>query len=261
MSRWTTYCDWVKFVLYCHGGHPLPSHVEPVKFRQEPIQLPLYKAEQIDAVGEFYQTQLAISRDVNLAPGRRFRYSGFCKEILTAYRTLYAGEPCKANVDCLITPLNHINEALERMSKLRDYDNCHPISRTEWFHDTNDIPVQRSWLRFKLDSIRPCLLLLVHIFRLMLPDHREFWEELEGSLRRKDWHEQFIHDSKESQDSTLQEQPKMSDVLWHDSRNQTIARSHSGGAPTKRDRHTKHLPSPTRSTNSHWTVRRGAELI
>ncbi|RYP26827.1 hypothetical protein DL768_011545 [Monosporascus sp. mg162] len=203
MSRLTAYCDWVKF-------------------RQEPIQLPLYTAEQIDAVGEFYQTRLAISRDVNLAPGRRFRYSSFCKEILAAYGTLYTGEPCEANVDCLITPLNHINEALEWMSKLRDYDDCHPISRSEWFHITNDIRVQRSWLRFKLDSIRPFLLLLVHIFRLMLPDHWEFWEELEGSLRRKDWHEQFIHDSKGSQDSTLQGHPKMSDVLRQENPNQGL---------------------------------------
>ncbi|RYP69982.1 hypothetical protein DL771_005773 [Monosporascus sp. 5C6A] len=202
-----------------------------------------------------------VSRAVNLAPGRRFRYSSFCEEILAAYGTLYTGEPCEANVDCLITPLNHIHEALEWMSKLRDYDDCHPIGRSECFYATNNIQVQRSWLRFKLDSIRPLLLLLVHIFRLMLPDHWEFWEELEGSLRRKDWHEQFIHDSKNSQDSTLQEHPKMSDVLWRDSPNGRVARSPSGGASPKRDRHIKDLPSPTSSTNSQGTVRRGAELI
>ncbi|KAK7756661.1 hypothetical protein SLS62_001498 [Diatrype stigma] len=210
-----TYCDWLNVVLDCHSGYQ-PSRVETFRFRQDPVPLPLYSAEDIDAMLNFYRIRLNHTQNTNLARRRKLLHDRLCQEMTRAYKALYIKEPCEAGIEYFTVPLKHIQAALRWAIKLRDYDEAHPVNQSELSFAASDGEARKCWRRFKLDGIRHCLLLLVQLLELMVPQYHEFWEEAEESLGREDWHTQFIYDSKNSQDSTLREHPRMSDVLWHD---------------------------------------------
>lgn len=215
MSKLTAYCDWLNVVLDCQSGRRL-SLVDTFRFRQDTVPLPLYSTEDIDAILNFYRIRLSHTQNSNLAPKRRLHHDRLCQETTRAYKALYVKEPCEAGIEYFTAPLKHIQAALERAIELKDYDDAHPISQSELFFATQDGEARKFWRRFKLDSIRHCLLLLVLLLKLVVPDYHEFWQEAAESLGREDWHTQFIYDSKNSQDRTIRQHPKMSDVLWDD---------------------------------------------
>lgn len=234
MSRLTAYCDWLNVVLNCQSGYQ-PSRVDTFRFRQDPVPLPLYSTEDIDAMINYYRIRLNHTQNTKLARRRKLHHDRLCQETTKAYKALYMKEACEAGIEYFTTPLKHIQAALKWAVELRDYDDAHPITQPELSFAVNDAEARRFWRRFKLDSIRHCLLLLLQLLKLMVPDYHEFWEEAEESLGREDWHTQFIYDSKNSQDSTLREHPKMSDVLWHDtSSNGQTGGSSSNGRQSQR---------------------------
>lgn len=218
MSRLTAYYDWVKIILESLSGSR-PNNVETLRFRQDLVPLPLYSIEQVNGMLNFYRNRLNQIESTNVAPRRKLHHHRLCQETARAFKAVYKKEPCDVGIEHFTTALHHVQAALESTIKLRDHDDSIPISQSELFLAADDLQAQRYWFRFKLDSLWPCLLLLVHLFKLMLPDYYEFWEEAEESLWIKDWHSQFICDSMKSQDNGLPEHPRRSDVLWNTSPN------------------------------------------
>ena len=228
MSRLTTYWDLVTHVLDEYDGtgprsaanklESLDNKIEPLQLRRGPFQLPLFRAEQADAVSNFYWERIRFFDDMKIAPKqeREYHHYELCHETLKAYQTLYREEPFEVGVDCLVSSLRHIQAALDWATGLKDHDDDHPIRQSEWDEATDDKHARKLWFKFKLGSIRPCLWLLVQVLKLMLPGNQDLLKESENCLQREDWSAQFIYDSQKSQNRTRPRHPDESDVRPHE---------------------------------------------
>lgn len=219
MSRLSAYIEWIKAVLESHRGDR-SRNVDPLNLREGPIELPIYRSEEIEKVRDFYQKQLEVAERFALAPTRKDCHDKLCKSTIKAYMALYRKQRCQEGVECLVTSLKYINTALECATQVRDYDDQHLIGHSEWGTSefglvANDEDARKAWFHFKLASIRPCLLLAAQVLKLTLaPTYREVFDESEKSLRSINWHSHFIYDSQISRKRMmLVPHPTMSDVL------------------------------------------------
>ena len=225
MSRLTTYWDLVTRVLDEYDGKRpsnAANNIEPLELRKQPIILPLFGAEQTNGVSDFYWQRFKLCEDRSIAPQREYHHYKLCEETLQAYEVLYREVPCEAGVNCLVSSLRHIQTALDWATGLKDYDDDHPIRKSEWFEATDDENARTHWIKFKLDSIRPCLWLLVQVLKFMLPKNEDLLKASEDCLQRADWDDQFIYDSQRSQNRTRPRHPNESDVRAHESSNRKL---------------------------------------
>lgn len=94
----------------------------------------------------------------------------------------------------------------------KDYDDEHPIQPSETKglpEDSGDNP----WLNIKLEYTKQCLLLLIHILWIALPDHGEEWEEWYSGLHMEEWPTLFIMDSLKSQMESTPKHPRRRDLV------------------------------------------------
>ncbi|KAI1392576.1 uncharacterized protein F4822DRAFT_132959 [Hypoxylon trugodes] len=118
-------------------------------------------------------------------------------QVISAHNAVEEIREWIGSISRLRKPLAHVHRALDLTTELKEYDDKHPVHWYEVF-PTENTPSQLSpndlWLHFKLESLRPCLCLLVRLFGFVLPDCKHMWDECESSLVRKQWIRQFILD-------------------------------------------------------------------
>ncbi|KAI1801586.1 hypothetical protein F4811DRAFT_457432 [Daldinia bambusicola] len=198
MSRFAVYCDWIATARKCLEGEPPPSHIATFYVREKTIDFPLVGIEPSSSVAEFYEELLAEVERSRLREKRKELYRRFRTRVVAAHVAIEnVGVPV-GTVSTLKTSLAHLDVALGWMTDLIEYDMEHPIHWSEVFpaEDTqSQLSSTELWLHFKLESIRPCLVFLVRLLWLVLPDHAVTWCECEESLTNKHWIVQFILDS------------------------------------------------------------------
>lgn len=162
------------------------------------IQYPLAGIEHSTRVALFYSQLLDEVERSRLHERRKELYRKFQNRVVVAHVALEENQTHLGTTSRLRTPLAHLDAALKLIKELKDFDDEHPVHWSEVF------PIQSAqgksspdelWLLFKLESLRPCLVFLVRLFRRVLPDCSFLWDECEGSLLRKEWIFQFILDS------------------------------------------------------------------
>ncbi|OTA87523.1 hypothetical protein M434DRAFT_15380 [Hypoxylon sp. CO27-5] len=198
MSRFAVYCDWTITVRKCLDGEPPPSHLATFHLKKGCIQFPLVGIEPSSCVAEFYQKQLDEVDRSRLDDKRKELYRKFQCRVVDAHAAVEEVGVSTGTISTLREPLAQLQAALDLMEELNSYDDKNPVHWFEVF-PTKDVKFHLSpkdlWLHFKLESIRPCLVFLVRLLKLVLPDHLDMWIECEASLTRKEWIRQFILDS------------------------------------------------------------------
>ncbi|KAI2610457.1 hypothetical protein GGR54DRAFT_376773 [Hypoxylon sp. NC1633] len=105
--------------------------------------------------------------------------------------------------------LQHVSESLETFFELINYDKEHPVHWSEVSLDESaqsQLPDER-WLIIKLKSIRPCLIFLVRLLRLILYKCSDTWDECEESMYGNDWFYQFILDTPKLLENSISTSP------------------------------------------------------
>ncbi|KAI8959714.1 hypothetical protein F5Y11DRAFT_291483 [Daldinia sp. FL1419] len=198
MSRFTAYCDWVTTARKCLDGEQPPYHPGGFRVGGKSIDFPLEKVESSSLIADFYEGMGAEVERSRLRDRRKKLYTRFSKKVVVAHAAVEDVGVSKGTVMILQDSLAHLDVALRLMTDLIEYDNENPIHWSEVF-PTEDARSQLSpselWLYFKLESVRPCLVFLVRLLRLILPDCLDLWCECEESLRSELWMVRFILDS------------------------------------------------------------------
>ncbi|KAL7620971.1 hypothetical protein AAE478_008282 [Parahypoxylon ruwenzoriense] len=206
MSRFTAYCEWTVTARKCLNGQSPPGHL-----------FPLAGVEPSRRVAQFYGELLGEVERSRLEDKRKKLYRKFICRVIAAHVSVEKVGLSMGTTSNLRQALAHIDVALRLIRKLKDYDDDHPVHWSEVFPIENmpkHSPPDRLWRDFKLESIRPCLVFLVRILRLVLPDCSDMWNECESSLTRKGWILQFILDSPKSLKRSMAPHPlKRSDLL------------------------------------------------
>ncbi|KAI5867430.1 hypothetical protein GGS23DRAFT_177573 [Durotheca rogersii] len=216
MSRFTEYCEWIVTARKCLDGEPPPGHL--AKFRLgRLVQFPLRGIEPSRRVAQFYQELLGEIEQSRLDDTRKRLYRKFTRRVVAAHVAVEEVKVPIGTVSNLRKALARLSAALNLIITLKDYDDEHPVHWSEVF-PTESMPLKSSpdrlWHDFKLESIRPCLVCLVRILRLVLPDFTDMWDECEASLTGKQWILLFVLDSPKSQKrSTSPRLLKGSDLL------------------------------------------------
>ncbi|KAI2472331.1 hypothetical protein F4781DRAFT_11511 [Annulohypoxylon bovei var. microspora] len=198
MSRFSTHCEWTVTARKCLDGKPPPEHLATFHLWRGPVRFPLVGVERSSRVAQFYEELVAEVDRSRLDGKRKKLYRNFTSRVVSAHVAVEEVGVAIGTVLKLRDPLNHLAAALEIMVELKEYDDKHPVHWSEVF-PTEDVRCSLSpvdlWLHFKLESIRPGLAFLMRLFRLVLPDCSDMWNECEESLRRKQWILQFVLDS------------------------------------------------------------------
>ncbi|KAI0883823.1 uncharacterized protein GGS22DRAFT_166165 [Annulohypoxylon maeteangense] len=198
MSRFSTYCEWTVTARKCLDGEPPPDHLATFHLWRGLIQFPLIGVAHSSRIACFYKGLVAEVDQSRLDDKRKELYRKFTARVISAHVAVEGVGAPFGTVSNLRKPLCRLAAALEIMVALKEYDDDHPIHWSEVF-PTEDAPCSMSpqdlWLHFKLKSIRPCLIFLVRILRLLLPGYSEWWNECEESFRRKQWMLLFVLDS------------------------------------------------------------------
>ncbi|KAI2634889.1 hypothetical protein GGS26DRAFT_551712 [Hypomontagnella submonticulosa] len=196
MSRFAVYCDWTITVLKCLDGEPPP--LVQFQLEENPIEFQKAGIEPSCEVNKFYGDLLAEVERSRLKERRKELYRKFKTNVVCAHVAFEEIRSSTGRVLKLRRSFALINKALEAMTDLKEYDDRHPVHWFEVF-PTQDVRSQLSpeelWYHFKLESIRVCLVFLVRLLRLALPECREMWNECEESLTVDVWIRQFILDS------------------------------------------------------------------
>ncbi|KAI0838187.1 hypothetical protein F5Y06DRAFT_268775 [Hypoxylon sp. FL0890] len=197
MSRFTAYYNWTTTVRKCLDGDPPPDHLAKFNITKGSIQFPLAGVEHSSRVAQFYRELLLEVDRSRLDDKRKELYRKFQYRVISAHAAVEA-VASTGTVSRLRKPLAQLQGALDAMNELKAYDDKHPVHWSEVF-PAEDIQFHLSpgdlWLHFKLKSIRPCLVFLVRLLRLVLPDCEDTWTECEASLLRREWMRQFILDA------------------------------------------------------------------
>ncbi|CAJ2504523.1 Uu.00g119170.m01.CDS01 [Anthostomella pinea] len=190
----------------------------------EHIPFPLAGVSPSDMVHRFYNAQYRQVENSHLDEQRKKMFKRFSRQIYYAHDAVALDKPRAATVSDLRSPLDrlsealdHLSEALSIMEKMKDFDDANPV---QWWElspvqsPQDCTSPQNHWLHFKLGSLRPGLLLLVQLLRLILPDFHESWDECEESLRMKEWLLSFVLDSAATQKKNIPKHaPRRSEVL------------------------------------------------
>lgn len=200
MSKFAAYYDWTITAQKCLDGELPPQHLGEFRLGKGWLRFPLAGIEHSSRVDWFYgELQSEVERS-NLDRKRKELYAKFKNRVVEAHVVLENqtrfGTPSKLRI-----PLAHLSAALKFMKELKEYDDENPVQWFEVFPEESvrcNLSPQDLWLHFKLESLRPCLVFLVRLFRLILPGCSDLWDECEGSLLRKEWIYQFILDSPKS---------------------------------------------------------------
>ncbi|KAI1106018.1 hypothetical protein F4804DRAFT_81489 [Jackrogersella minutella] len=198
MSRFSTYCEWIVTVRKCLHGEPPPAHLAKFRLWRGLIRFPLVGVEHSTRVARFYKGLLAEVDRSRLDDERKKLYRKFTKRVIAAHVAVEEAGPRIGRVSRLWGSLSHLAAALDLMTQLNEYDDNHDIHWSEVFPtEAVQCPLSPGdlWFYFKLESLRPCLIFLVRLFRLVLPYCSAMWNECEGSLRRKQWISMFVLDS------------------------------------------------------------------
>ncbi|KAI0401573.1 hypothetical protein F4802DRAFT_421560 [Xylaria palmicola] len=169
------------------------------------VNFPLCGVPSFDQVAGFYsRLNIEVERS-RLRPERKTMYRRFTSAAYLAYRAAQENQPTKGSVWHLQDCVGYITKALRLMEKSKEYDDGNPVQWSEVYRTESaphDTPLPRSpaefWLLFKLESLLPVLGLSVCILRAAFPDCKDTWNEWEASLRREEWIQQFILDSRTS---------------------------------------------------------------
>ncbi|KAH9895533.1 hypothetical protein F4778DRAFT_783891 [Xylariomycetidae sp. FL2044] len=172
------------------------------------------------SVERFYRNGLREVGAARLVDRRKELYWRFTREVINAHDVVKGGPTGFGTGEDLESSLRHISEALGLMATLKNYNDQFPV---DWSEVLPFECMQRSsspaalWMHFLLESVRPCLLLLVRILWLALPDFSDLWQETEESLNHRDWLLQFILDTEESQARHIasRPRPRRCDVFGH----------------------------------------------
>ncbi|XXH03146.1 hypothetical protein Hte_009540 [Hypoxylon texense] len=203
MSKFTAYYEWTVTARKCLDGELPPRHLGEFSPWKGLIRYPLSGVEHSTRVDCFYRDLLDEVERSGLHEKRKELYKKFQNRVVNAHVALEKHQSRLGTTSGLRAPLAHINAALKLIKELKDFDDEHPVHWSEIF-PTQDAQGKSSpderWLLFKLESLRPCLVFLVRIFRRVLPDCSVMWDECEKSLLRKEWMFQFILDSPKSQE-------------------------------------------------------------
>ncbi|KAK6820666.1 hypothetical protein PG990_012650 [Apiospora arundinis] len=136
-----------------------------------------------------------------------------CLKIDGYLRTAYAKIAHQPTVpkSGLREPLLLLKMALRQLMIICDFDKQTPVKVSEAPNASRG--ADDAWLTIQLQYTKACLLLLIRIFWLVLPDFLEWWEEFESSLRNKDWLKQFILDSRKSERLAVVNRERLPRVL------------------------------------------------
>jgi hypothetical protein len=139
----------------------------------------------------------------------------FCAELKQAFMLMNQKRPDGTTMD-LHQPLEHLLNVLGSLSRVKDYDDIHPVLYREIPAETlvldNESPTA-VWLKIKLGYTRMGLVLLVPIFCCILPDNIASLGEVVESLESPQWQSSFVFDTKRSRDRLdLFEEPRLQDV-------------------------------------------------
>ncbi|KAI1077484.1 hypothetical protein F5B20DRAFT_262637 [Whalleya microplaca] len=216
MSRLTSYHDYAVTAQDCLDGRPPPDDMGRFQFYTGPIEFPLAKVKSSALIFEFYQSRNKEVEQSELDERRKKLYKRFKDQVFLAHVAIEQVTPY-GTVRNLRGPLAHLFRAVNLMTELKDYDDEHPVHWSEVYpHESmqNETSPVNFWLNYKLESVQPCLILLVQIFRLVFPDRLDIWDEWESSLEKKEWILQFVLDSAKSQRRSLLPYPPIrSDIV------------------------------------------------
>ncbi|KAI0111006.1 hypothetical protein F4776DRAFT_356095 [Hypoxylon sp. NC0597] len=197
MSRFAVYCDWTTTARKCLDGEP-PTHLATFRLPKGNIRFPLVGIEHSCCVARFYRELLVEVDRSRLDDKRKELYRKFQCRVVYAHVAVENVGVSNGTISRLREPLAQLQAALDLMEELKAYDDKHPVHWSEVF-PTKDVEFHLSpkdlWFHFKLESIRPCLVFLVRLLKLVLPDYSDMWTECEASLTREEWIRQFILDS------------------------------------------------------------------
>ncbi|KAI0384352.1 hypothetical protein F5Y04DRAFT_248171 [Hypomontagnella monticulosa] len=196
MSTFAIYCDWTITVLKCLDGEP--PRLAQFQLCEDPIEFQKAEIEPVRRVAKFYHELLVEVEGSRLKDRRKQLYRKFKANVLRAHAAFEEIRSSTGGVSRLRGSFAHIHEALEAITDLKEYDDSHPVHWSEVF-PTQDVKSKLSpkelWYHFKLESIRVCLVFLVRLLELALPDFSDIWDECKESLTVDVWIRQFILDS------------------------------------------------------------------
>ncbi|OTB02877.1 hypothetical protein M426DRAFT_190142 [Hypoxylon sp. CI-4A] len=240
MSRFAVYCDWAVTARRCLDGEPPPRHLARFHLWKGIIGYPLVGVEHSTRVAWFYKELVAEVAQSRLDETRKDLYRRFQERVISAHEAHEEVQVRIGTVSQLREPLVQVDAALQLILDLNEYDDKHPVHWTEVFPTENvrsqsRLSPKELWHHFKLESIRPCLVFLVRLLRLLLPDSSALWEECEESLRRREWILQFILDSPRLPNTSTRPQASKARLSTFrtalESRKNTRFRSEPSGTP------------------------------
>jgi hypothetical protein len=180
------------------------------------VVFPLDGIPALNWIKERHESCRESLKHTRLASERRAFCKQFSTKVTQAYELVNCYRPY-GTVSDLREPLRHLAEALETLTRIKDYDDLHPIQHTElppYLLVKYDRPPEAIWLHIKLGYTQRCLLLTIRLLWLVLPDQAEMWSEWEKNLRNMDqWPHQFVIDSPDSQSRTVPAHPTLENVL------------------------------------------------
>ncbi|KAI0011393.1 hypothetical protein F4779DRAFT_226584 [Xylariaceae sp. FL0662B] len=219
MSRLTSYHDYAVTAQDCLDGRPPPDDMGKFQYYTGPIQFPLAKAKSSTLIFEFYQSRNKEVERSGLEKKRKNLYRRFKDQVFLAHVAIEQVKGPFGTARNLRGPLAHLFRALNLMTELKDYDDECPVNWSEVYPCESmqvETPPGDFWSNYKLESIQPCLVLLVQIFRLMFPDRSDIWDECERSLELKEWIFSFVLDSEKSQRRSMPPYPPTrSEIVGH----------------------------------------------
>ncbi|KAI1766772.1 hypothetical protein GGR53DRAFT_485177 [Hypoxylon sp. FL1150] len=205
MSKFAAYYDWTITAQKCLEGELPPQHLGEFWLWKGLIRFPLFGIEHSSRVESFYGELYSEVDRSNLDRKRKELYAKFKNRVVDAHIAVENQTRIGTNSRLRI-PLAHLSAALKLMKELKEYDDENPVQWFEVFPDESvqcNLSPQELWLHFKLESLRPCLVFLVRLFRMILPGCSDLWDECERSLLRKEWIYQFILDSPKSPETPV----------------------------------------------------------
>ncbi|KAI1380012.1 hypothetical protein F4677DRAFT_408273 [Hypoxylon crocopeplum] len=201
MSRFAAYYEWAIIARKCIDGNPPAGHIAIFRHSGGVLHFPLAMIEPSGRVAEFYRELLREVEGSRLVDKRKKLYRKFTRLVISAHAALEAIKEPIGTVAKLRIPLAYLAAALKLITQLKDHDDEHPVHWSEVFPNQSvqsSLSPEELWLHFKLESIRPCLVLLMRLLRLILPEYSDTWNECERTLLGKHWISQFILDSPKS---------------------------------------------------------------
>ncbi|KAI1851993.1 hypothetical protein JX266_002846 [Neoarthrinium moseri] len=176
------------------------------------LSFPLAGAPPLKDVDGHHRRWRYMLQDV--APERQNFRRNFSKNVVQASRAV--GERRgNGTISDLQPPLKHLRAALDELAMVKDYDDQHPVSRSEFPQEVLRGNEPGSvWLNLKLEFTNACLSLMLGILRHVMPDHTDLWEEMEEALKSREWRSLFVFDTGLTQEaSTVWNQPRPERVL------------------------------------------------